>query len=232
MRQQLWFKNGSQKLSGKKLLPMRRLATPSSTMRLLLAALSACLAADTNHTVYIIRHGEKTWSGGCLSPQGQERANVLPEIFDGETSKKHHFATPTKIFADQYREPPECERCWLTVEPIAQHLNLTVSFAHGHEFDGGNAAAAAAIKEAARAETVLVAWEHENIQYLAADLGVPTKSIPDWKSDDYDSVYELTFDAAGALAGFKTLAQDYNPCSSDSKYKPCSKGAAVESRYA
>ena len=225
MRRQLLFKQRFKpKTSGKSKL--------SFSMRLLLAALSACLAADTNHTVYIIRHGEKTWSGGCLSPQGQERANVLPEIFDGETSKKHHFATPTKIFADQYREPPECERCWLTVEPIAQHLNLTVSFAHGHEFNGGNAAAAAAIKEAARAETVLVAWEHENIQYLAADLGVPTKSIPDWKSDDYDSVYELTFDAAGALAGFKTLAQDYNPCSSDSKYKPCSKGAAVESRYA
>ena len=77
-----------------------------------------------------------------------------------------------------------------------------------------------------------MAWEHENIQYLAADLGVPTKSIPDWKSDDYDSVYELTFDAGGALAGFDALAQDYKPCSSDSKYKPCSKGAAVESRYA
>ena len=225
MRRQLLFKQRFKpKTSGKSKL--------SFSMRLLLAALSACLAADTNHTVYIIRHGEKTWSGGCLSPQGQERANVLPEIFDGETSKKHHFATPTKIFADQYREPPECERCWLTVEPIAQHLNLTVSFAHGHEFDGGNAAAAAAIKEAARAETVLVAWEHENIQYLAADLGVPTKSIPDWKSDDYDSVYELTFDAGGALAGFDALAQDYKPCSSDSKYKPCSKGAAVESRYA
>ncbi|KAH8098430.1 hypothetical protein JL720_1373 [Aureococcus anophagefferens] len=142
-------------------------------MRLLLAPLGACLAAaaDTNHTVYIIRHGEKTWSGGCLR------------------------SSTARLQRRQRR-------------------------------------AAAAIKEA-RAETVtLVAWEHENIQYLAADLGVPTKSIPDWKSDDYDSVYELTFDAAGAFAGFDALAQDYKPCSSDSKYKPCSKGAAVESRYA
>ena len=39
---------------------------------------------------------------------------------------------------------------------------------------GGNALAAAAILNATETSAVvLVAWEHINIQYLAADLGVP-----------------------------------------------------------
>ena len=42
------------------------------------AALGARVAGNSTSTVYIIRHGEKTWPGGCLNIQGQERANNLP----------------------------------------------------------------------------------------------------------------------------------------------------------
>jgi len=69
----------------------------------LIAVAVARVAAARNHsTVYVIRHGEKTWSGGCLSPPGQERANVLQDIFNGKESSEHAtFATPTAVFADQ-----------------------------------------------------------------------------------------------------------------------------------
>ena len=42
--------------------------------------LSLCTAAASagGSTVYIIRHGEKTFGGGCLNIQGQERATHLP----------------------------------------------------------------------------------------------------------------------------------------------------------
>ena len=35
---------------------------------------------------------------------------------------------------------------------------------------------------------VLVAWEHINIQYLTADLGVAKKSIPNWVTAHYSFV--------------------------------------------
>jgi len=50
--------------------------------------------------------------------------------------------------------------------------------------------------------TVLVAWEHQNIKYLPIALGVPEKDIPKWKDDDFDSVFVLNFDPkTGELEG-------------------------------
>jgi len=190
--------------------------------KLPLLAVAAACASAANSTVYIIRHGEKTWSGGCLSPSGQERANVLPGIFTGEASSAHDtFLVPTQIFADQYRDGRDCERTWLTVEPLAQHLNLTIAFDHGHSYNGGNAASAAAIIKASLTQPVILAsWEHVNIQFLTADLGVAASQIPKWSGEDYDSVYRLTFDQ-GALASFDVHKQNYKPCSGVSTYTPC-----------
>ena len=90
--------------------------------------LSLCTAAASagGSTVYIIRHGEKTFGGGCLNIQGQERANHhrtpphptaphriqphptaplqeranhLYRVFDGS-----RFAVPSAIFANNYYE--------------------------------------------------------------------------------------------------------------------------------
>ena len=54
---------------------------------------------------------------------------------------------------------------------------------------GGNLAAANAIKQAALIvadthSTILVSWEHYNIQFLTADLGVSKSKIPTWKGSD------------------------------------------------
>jgi hypothetical protein len=39
---------------------------------------------------------------------------------------------------------------------------------------------------------VLAAWEHYNIQFLTAELGVPKAGIPYWSDADYDTVYVLS----------------------------------------
>jgi len=180
---------------------------------MMLVLLAAASAADS--TVYIIRHGEKTFGGGCLNIQGQERANNLFNIFNGE-----RFAAPTAIFANNYyggasSDPgsANCERCWLTVQPLAQHLHLSVAFNNGYpEALGGNQGGADAIKRAAQNHsTILVSWEHYNIQFLATDLGVPKSQIPDWSGEDYDSVYVLNLTSTGALSGFQVKAQSYTP---------------------
>ena len=57
---------------------------------------------------------------------------------------------------------------------------------------------------------LLVAWEHVNIQYLVADLGVDKAEIPNWANSDYDSVYVLTFDPTSQeLASFAHAAENY-----------------------
>ena len=165
--------------------------------------------------MYIIRHGEKTFGGGCLNIQGQERANHMYRVFDGS-----RFAVPSVLYANNYyggagSDPgsANCERCWLTVQPIAQHLHLTVAFDHGYPAAlGGNKGAAEAIKRAAQNHSViLAAWEHVNIQFLTAYLGVPKSQIPYWSGDDYDTIYILNLTASGALGSFDVQAQSYKP---------------------
>lgn len=99
---------------------------------------------------------------------------------------------PTAIYANNYYEgagsDPDganCERCWLTVQPLAQRLHLTVAFDRGYPAAlGGNQGAADAIKRAGQNHSVvLAAWEHVNIQFLTEDLGVPKSQIPYWSGE-------------------------------------------------
>ena len=60
---------------------------------------------------------------------------------------------------------------------------------------------------------ILTAWEHVNIQYLTAALGVDTGSIPPWSNDDYDTCYVLAY-GAGASApptNFTVTAEGWSP---------------------
>ena len=204
-------------------LPTRWACLSHKMIAALVLALPAVLAA--NSTVYIIRHGEKTWGGGCLNIQGQERMNNLFNVFPSA-----NFSTPTAIFANKYNDQTNCERCWLTIQSLAQHLKLPVNFEYGYpKALGGNKAAANAIKDAAKTnKVILVSWEHVNIQFLSADLGVPKSKIPYWKGSDYDTVYELTLDAdTGKLTEFVVKAQNYVPKSTTCPphYKPPPGGA-------
>lgn len=175
---------------------------------LLIANVLVAGVAAANSTVYIIRHGEKTWPGGCLDIQGQERANNMHNVFNGGA-----FKSPAALFANKYYNQRDCERCWLTIQSISQSLSIPIQFDHGYPKSlGGNAAAAAAIINASKtAGVVLVSWEHVNIQFLAEDMGVPKSKVPYWKGSDYDTVYVLEFDAAGQLTSFDVKAQGYTP---------------------
>ena len=102
---------------------------------------------------------------------------------------------------------------------------MPIDFDHGYPAAiGGNQGAADALKVAAKSHAVILAsWEHYNIQFLTADLGVPKKSIPNWGSDDFDSVYVVTLASdTGALLDFRVDAQQYVPKSTTCppKYVP------------
>ena len=156
----------------------------------------ATAGGANSSTVYIIRHGEKTWTLGCLDARGEARARSLAGVFNGAPSRTHEtFFTPRALFANHYDDGVDCERCKQTLMPISAALNETIIFKFGYPKKlGGNQLAAEAILETATAAgVVLVAWEHVNIQYLTAALGVDRAKIPAWPGDDFDTVYVLRF---------------------------------------
>uniref|UniRef100_A0A7S2ISE4 Uncharacterized protein n=1 Tax=Haptolina brevifila TaxID=156173 RepID=A0A7S2ISE4_9EUKA len=165
-----------------------------------------------NRTVYIIRHGEKTWEFGCLNKTGQERADALVNIFNGRSSPLHAtFGVPQSLFANHYDDPVDCERCHETLTPISVALSLPIIFDYGYpKWLGGNSRAAKAIlAKSAVAFPVLVAWEHRNIRNLTADLGVEESIIPDWSWLDFDTVYMLNFSPTGAVIDFQIAAENF-----------------------
>merc|ERR1711865_1163353 len=103
-------------------------------------------------------------------------------------------------------------------------LKVPINFEHGYPTAiGGNQGGADAIRNASLTNPfVLVSWEHVNIQYLTADLGVDKKTIPYWSGDDYDTVYAVTFQN-GLLTDFAVHKQNYVPKSTTcdpAKYVP------------
>ena len=150
------------------------------------------------------------------------------------------FETPTAIFANNYFNTwGNCERCLLTVLPLSQAIGVPIDFEHGFpDKFGSNKAGAKAIyqkiveqqqqqnsnshneddEKMKPSSVVLVAWEHYNIQFLTAELGVPEDTIPYWDDDDYDTVYVLTFHFSSTETGktivalhFEVRAQTYVP---------------------
>jgi hypothetical protein len=179
--------------------------------------------AQGTSEVYIIRHGEKKWTLGCLSSLGEARGQNLVNVFSGKSSAAHSkFGVPKAIFANWYDDHIDCERCLQLITPLSKILNIEPDHTHGGDSPGkgpggGNAGAAVAIKEALKATggPVLVAWESENIHYLATSLGV--KDAPRWHNrpwflgghDDYDSVWILSFDSNQTLVSFSQSRQDF-----------------------
>ena len=70
-------------------------------------------ASAVSGTVYITRHGEKESPNGCLSGPGWDRAGSLYDVF----SKK--YSLPKYIYANNYANGKDCERCQQTASLIA-----------------------------------------------------------------------------------------------------------------
>jgi len=120
---------------------------------------------ESHKTIYINRHGEKKWSLGCLNDQGQARAEfIASDVYNGD-----NFLAPDAIFACQYDDPIDCERCKETVTPLSEKTGLPIVFDYGYrKVLGGNKGAAEALKEKLKiVDTIVVAWEHNNINPLA-----------------------------------------------------------------
>ena len=186
-----------------------------------LEASAPTIASRPSSLVYIIQHGEKQSLIGCLNEEGKLRADNLPNVFSSQ-NRFSTYVTPHSIFANFYGDQIDCERCIETATPISKHLLVPINHTYGGNiWLGGNGKAAAAItKNIIRHHSVngkqmgaaLVIWDHDNIKYLARDLGVREQDVPLWPDSDFDSVWELSYsvniDATSAtLQSFTVGAQ-------------------------
>lgn len=167
-------------------------------------------AADANtETLVFVRHGEKPAQGyGQLNCQGLNRALALPAVIAAK------FGKPDAIYApdpnqqkDDSGHPYYYVRPLATIEPTAIQFQMPVQTPYG--FAQIDQLGTALVNPANRGKLIVVAWEHKLIVKLLRQMmtahGGNAADVPNWKSDDFDSVYivRLDWQSGAARATFK-----------------------------
>ncbi|TAM06660.1 MAG: histidine phosphatase family protein [Paraburkholderia sp.] len=152
-------------------------------------------------TLVFVRHAEKPPTGlGQLSCKGLNRALALPAVIAAKYGK------PDAIYAPDPGErkndngqPYYYVRPLATIEPTAIQFGLPVQTPYGFSQIGELGGALIDPKWANR--TVLVAWEHREVEELARQIvgahGGAASDVPSWKSNDFDSIYVVRIDWSG-----------------------------------
>jgi hypothetical protein len=187
--------------------------------------------ANTNQTVYLIRHAEahptSSFEDGNFVAAGQWRAlslpNSLPTALRGQTSPNVVYAIdPAQSFALGGGFEVSYIRPSLTVLPYAIANNLpyylVAGFYIGQATDPSVAQATSDFLFTNLAganlsnQTLLLAWEHEHypplITYLLQSYGgtVPVPALF-WPQTDYDTIWTVKLDARGNLTVDNALCE-------------------------
>jgi len=150
--------------------------------------------------IMFIRHAEKPEKGvDGVTPAGKkdkddlivdgwQRAGALARFFwplDGAMPKG--LEKPATIFAAAVNKVSKSIRPQHTVTPLSQLSGIAIGTDYG---DGNEAALAKAAVAAAAAGPVLVAWQHQQIPCLIANVA-GTPLAPQWPGDRFDLVWVL-----------------------------------------
>jgi hypothetical protein len=166
--------------------------------------------------ILIIRHGEKTGDKADvhLAKQGQERAEVLYQLFVASRDRPDPFPTPDFIVAASNAK--DSQRPLETVTPLAMKLKLSINDIYESKLpaalspnDGKDKTAKGPGMLGLRddlfgkpkyfGKTILVSWRHSTIPELATTLKaskVPAK----WEDNIFDRVWQITYDDRGNAA--------------------------------
>jgi hypothetical protein len=184
---------------------------------------------NTNETLYMIRHVEahpgSSWDDGNYVAAGQWRALSLPNALLGKISPSEVWSIdPAQVFPGALITPGNSDwsyiRATLTVEPYAIENNLpyhlvsnfglaapnSPQLTSAFFFNGGTFSN----------QKILLSWEHLHIPTTVNALlasyfpngGAPT--APDWPDSDYDTIWIVTFDAAGNVTVDNSTCEGIN----------------------
>jgi len=164
-------------------------------------AASAMTETRNVETLVFVRHGEKPPEGlGQLDCKGLNRALALPAVIAAKYGK------PDAIYApdpgeqkDDDGHPYYYVRPLATVEPTAIQFGMPVQTPYG--YSQIDSLQARLVDPAWRGRTVLVAWEHREIEgfvrRVVAAHGGNASDVPRWESADFDSIYVVRIDWSG-----------------------------------
>ena len=181
------------------MIDFRMLARATCGAALVYAGTAA--AADVE-TLLFIRHAEKPEPGlGQLSCKGLNRALALGVVLARKYGKVDAVYAPSPQHQKEDGTGAyDYVRPLATVEPAAIRFGLPVHADFGYK--KSDELVDALLAPEYRKATVLVAWEHHQLDALVPrmvkDLGGDTASITDWAKDDFDSIWRVTITRDGA----------------------------------
>jgi hypothetical protein len=163
------------------------------------AADAAAPASSGNvETLIFVRHAEKPPEGlGQLNCKGLNRALALPAVIAAKYGKPDAIYAPSPAeLKDDGGKPYYYVRPLATIEPTAIQFGMPVQTPYGYSKIGD--LGTALLDAQWHDRTVLVAWEHreiqEYVQSLVRSFGGNTRDVPRWDSDDFDSIYVVRLD--------------------------------------
>lgn len=213
--------------------PVGRLRSAATLAAVLAVAIGGALAstriafaAGTQdiETLVFVRHGEKPAEGlGQLNCKGLNRALALPAVIAAKYGKPDAIYAPDP--GEQKKDSGETYyyvRPLATVEPTAIQFGLPIRTPYGYTQTG--ALEKALLDPAWRNRTVLVGWEHHEIETLVrkivAEHGGQASDVPKWKSADFDSIYVVRIDWSGATPSAR-FSHDHEGLDGKSNECPC-----------
>ena len=167
---------------------------------LLFSLLAAAPAFADTQTLVMLRHGEKPDGGyGQLSCKGLNRSLALIKTLPAKFGKADEIYAPST--ASQKRDPAgtfNYIRPLATIEPtaIAQGLPVNTAF----DMLAIDGLQQQLVNPLRHGKTVYIAWEHKQLQALAADImrryggKDGAGQVPAWGKDDFDSLYVIDID--------------------------------------
>ncbi len=157
--------------------------------------------------ILLIRHGEKPDQGNELSQQGWLRAKALPNLF----LKRTDFSTyglPAVFYAMSPSKLGGSVRAIQTVKFASEQFHVPVETRFTRD-QVSELVANIKNDQSLNGKMIVICWEHKVLLDIAAQLGV--KQNLSWPSEQYDRVWNLTFDNQGKLKKFQDLPQRLLP---------------------
>ncbi|MGZ3685648.1 MAG: histidine phosphatase family protein [Bdellovibrionota bacterium] len=155
--------------------------------------------------VLLIRHGEKPDDGDDLSSKGYDRAKALPKLFDHPELKS--AGDPVALYAQKSTDANPSKRAEETLKPLAEQLKLTIKT--NFKIDEAKALVKEIMGDSHYdGKLVVIAWEHNALEDIAAEFGVDPK--PKYPKDEFDRAWLLTFES-GETVKFEDFAQKLLP---------------------
>ncbi|KAH7045650.1 putative phosphoglycerate mutase family protein [Linnemannia elongata] len=135
---------------------------------LAVAAFGALVATSptstTMPTVYLIRHGEKPSDGSVgLSATGVQRSQCLRTVFGNSSQYNISY-----IMAQQYDSAGNQARPYLTVQPLAADLGLTIDHSCARD---DSSCVKNAVSNYKGSGNILICWQHTALSNIAKALG-------------------------------------------------------------